>query len=140
AGFGRLLTQVIFRGPHWKRVETTPRRRTDGANHSIIFEGSFPATAKRFPERRVLVRLLRDGEQPVGARGDVDLTLDVVFAHPLDDAPGRRTWPGTIELLGDAQARLTLNLFHRESEDYYPDLQAALQPVVSPYRVTPLLM
>ena len=141
AGFARLLADVIFRAPHWKRVELTERRRSDGANRSLLFEGSFPATARRFPERRILVRILREGERPDQVRNDVDVTLDVTLALRLDaDDRRRRALAGSFAQEAQGRARLTLNLFHRESEDYYPDLQAALQPVVMPNRVTPLLM
>lgn len=141
AGFARLLSDVVFRAPQWKRVEHTERRRMDGANRSLVFEGSFSSTAKRFPDRRVLVRILREGEAPDRNGNNADITLDITLARHLDDDDRRRrTLPGHLEVRDDGQARLTLNLFHRESEDYYPDLQAALQPVVNPYRVTPLLM
>lgn len=141
AGFARMLTDVVFKAPHWKRLETTGRRRSDGTNRSLLFEGSFPATTKRYPERRVLVRILRDKEKPEPIRDDVDLTLEITLSLTLDaDDRKRRTLPGTFDQAANRRARLTLNLFHRESEDYYPDLQQALQPVVSPNRVTPLLM
>lgn len=141
AGFARLLADVVFRAPDWKRVEKTERRRTDGANRSLLFEGSFPVTAKRFPERRVLVRILREGEKAERVPDDVDVTLDITLALGLDpDDQRRRLLPGAVAQAAEGQASLMLNLFHRESEDYYPDLQAALQPVVMPNRVTPLLM
>ena len=141
AGFIRLLTDVVFRSSHWKLIERTDRRRTDGANQSVLFEGSFPATAKRFPERRVLVRILRDGEQPEQSTLEADVTLNVRLALRLaSDDQMRRALPGTVDADVDGQALLTLNLFHRDNEDYYPDLQAALQPVVMPNRVTPLVM
>ncbi|MFN7967687.1 MAG: hypothetical protein U0V87_18590, partial [Acidobacteriota bacterium] len=141
AGFSRLLTDIVFRAPYWKRGAETERRRTDGANLSLLFEGSFPATAKQYPERRVLVRILREGERPAPLRTDVDLTLDFTLALRLDaDDQRRRAAAGTLQPDEGGRALLTLNLFHRESEDYYPDLQAALQPVMMPNQITPLLM
>jgi hypothetical protein len=139
--FVRLLTDIVFRAPNWKRVESTSRRKTDGANRSILLEGSFPATTRRFPERRVLVRLLREDEKPDANRPAADVTLDIVLARmPGVEEDERRRAPGELAVDPDGVAQLTLNLFHRETEDYYPDLQATLQPVVSPYRVTPLLL
>ena len=140
-GFSRMLTDVVFRSPGWKQVEENARRRSDNANRSLLFEGSFPATNKRYPSRRLHVRILRDGEIPEPPRPDVDVTLDVTLSlnHSTHERE-RRQLPGTIERDGEGRARLCLNLFHREGEGYYQDLQAALQPVVSPNRVTPLLL
>lgn len=138
--FGRLLV-TLFREPGWKEVERVERRRTDGTAAAVLFRGGFASTAKRFPERRVLVRLVREGDTPPNGRDDVDFTLDVVLRRHLDvDDRARRGLAGAIATEAPNHARIELNLFHQESDQFYPDLQTTLQPVVSPYQVTPLLM
>lgn len=136
--FARLLTAEIFREPHWKVVERVERRLTDSPG--LLLEGSFSGTARRFPERRVHIRLLRDGEAAKGAR-EADFTFDIVLGRHVDrDEADRRSFPGVVVRDDDRGARLELNLFHRALEQYYADLQATLQPVMNPWQVSPLLM
>ncbi len=139
--FIRLLTTLVFREQEWKVLERVGERITDSTG--ILLEGQFRSSAKRFPERRVYIRLPREGEPAKGGL-DADLTLDIVLARHFDveDQPRRRL-PGLIE--GEEAARtghvqLELNLFHRSSDHFYTDLQTTLQPVLSPWQLSPLLL
>ncbi|MGH2561523.1 MAG: hypothetical protein ACRDJH_20855, partial [Thermomicrobiales bacterium] len=137
----RLLTTWVFREPTWKVAERVVRRRTDGTPAGVMLRGSFPSTAKRFPDRRVFVRFLREGDEAPKPRRDADFTLDVLLHRHLDvDDRARRAIPGSLSVVARDNARIALNLFHRASDQFYPDLQTTLQPVVSPYQVTPLLL
>lgn len=139
--FVRMLTTLVFRDQDWKVVERIGERLTDSAG--ILLEGQFRSTAKRFPERRVFVRLPGEGE-PVRGDRDADATLDLILARHFDvDDQQRRRHPGTLEARDSAQtgrATLTLNLFHRGTDLFYTDLQATLLPVLSPWQLTPLLL
>lgn len=138
-GFCALLRRRVLPDAHWKLREDIPKRLTD--SRSFLFEGSFPLTQRRYPERQLLVRVLVDDEEPRGAL-EADIVVDFVLRRNFDVVEAkRRGLPGQLVLdRATGCARVELNLYHRDTEEIYGDLQTRLQPVVSPHRVTPLLM
>ncbi len=133
-----LVVARLFPSPQWKVLERLERRRDQSAG--VLLEGSFNSTAKRYPDRRVLVRLARDTEQSKGGP-DADVVFDVSLERHLDmEDRERRDLPGGIEVRSDGVVRLRLNFFHRSSDEFYSDLKAQLQPVMSPWKVTPFMM
>jgi hypothetical protein len=139
--FIRLLTTLVFREPEWRVVERIGERITDSAG--LLLDGQFRASTKRFPERRVSIRLPREGEAAKGGH-EADLTLDIALNRHFDvNDHDRRRLPGALvgeEAARTGHARLELNLFHRGSDLFYTDLQATLQPVLSPWQLSPLLL
>ncbi len=139
--FARLLTTIVFREPEWQVIRH--EGMSDGGGISLVVEGQYRSQAKRFPERRVRIRLLREHAQ-VALEQDTDALIDIVLArHPTGADHLRGSVPGSIVLAEDGKAgyaQLTLNLFHRDSDLFYPDLQATLQPILDPRQLTPLLL
>ncbi|MEO8287003.1 MAG: hypothetical protein ABI670_11270 [Chloroflexota bacterium] len=146
AGFAALLRERIFT-PGWKVSEELEARFTQ--NRALVFEGSFNSTRKKYPARIIHARILADGDPSQ----DVDLRGDIVFDFVLErhlDIPEdkRRTLPGTVEAPAPGGGvnhkgrvvRFHLNLMHRSSQEIYRDLTTTLQPVVNPWKLTPLLM
>ena len=136
-----LLRERIFTAPHWKVVEELRAGLTQ--NRGIVFEGSFAGTRRKYPERLVHIRIVSDADIARNDHSRGDLVLEFLLQRHLDvDEGDRRRLPGTLDLAsGDLDsAYFALNLMHRSSAEIYRDLHTTLQPVVNPWKLTPLLM
>ena len=139
-GVRALLRKRIFKEGDWMVQDEAAASETRDA--VLLLEGSFQAMTRRYPRRRLFVRLLREGQlRGREVQPDVDLVLDLDLARHFDlDEAQRSSLPGSRADLGPRHLRFALNLSHRSGEHIYADLQNYLQPVVSPWKVTPLLL
>lgn len=137
ASFERLLLDRTFPNSTWTKIAAFEKRMTQ--NQGLLLEGSFAGAIKLYPKRRMYIRLLREGEQPV-AFSDTDFSVDFILRPHLDQPLEQRGQiAGTIENADPHRLRLELNLSHRSATTYH-DLQSVLQPVANPYKVCPLLL
>ena len=137
--FERLLFDYVFTAPNWKSLYVYDRRLTQ--NRGLLLEGSFANTMRRFPQRRVLVRVLRQGEAVIDSDIDADLSIDFVLSTHFDVPLSQRSSiAGAIDETDPRHLRVDLNLAHRTAMTLRQDLHLKLQPVVNPYKVCPLLL
>ena len=137
SGFTFLLTERVFPKAQFTVQEIVEQRFTQDAG--LVLEGSFPGTARAYPKRRLHVRILLNEAE---ARGPAEGDVAIVFRlrANLDQPEGLR-WvePGSLGLDDPSAATIALNLSHRTSEAVFADLQK-LQPVINPFKLTPLFM
>jgi hypothetical protein len=136
-----LLRERIFTAPQWKVAEELWAGLTQ--NRGIVFEGSFASTRRKYPERVVHIRILADSDTPRTEATHGDMVLEFILQRHLDVSEGeRRRLGGTLDLESGERdtAYFSLNLMHRSSTEIYRDLHTTLQPVVNPWKLTPLLM
>lgn len=139
AGCLSLLKSKVFPDNQWKVLREMSSRFTQNAG--LVLQGAFTAGRQRFPERTVHVRLLWEDEPVKDAGPQGEVLVEIRLRRYLDKTEGERR---ALEepLRVDAEARaiyLTLNLMGRAVE-LSSELEANLGPVVSPYKLTPLLL
>ncbi len=135
-----LLTQRVFPENQWSIVESIPEGLTRDAG--ILFEGSFNAFSRRFPERRVHVRILWEDEPTRDAGPLGEAVVQFRLRRHLDLAEEQRRFheePLSLDYRTH-QLDITLNLMHREEGNISPNLERIITPIVSPYKLTPLLL
>lgn len=139
-GFFSLLTERVFPNNQWKVIETTQAGLT--RNNGLILEGSFTSYSRKYPERRVHVRVLWEDEaiKDVGDNGEflIQFRLKRYLDWTEDE---RRLHAEPLEINYEAhQISVTLNLMYRDEAVISPTLDNVVGPIVSPYKLTPLLM
>ncbi len=139
-GFLDLLTSHVFRPGQWKVVERFRSRMTQNAG--LVLEGAFPSAARRFPERRVHVRVLMEDEPVKDASPLGEVVVEFRLRRYLDwDEETRRRHVEPVELEPEAHtARFTLNLMSRSGMGVSRELDEAIGKIVSPFKLTPLLL
>jgi len=132
-----LLTDHVFR--QWKVVDRLQSRMTQNAG--LVLEGAFPSIARRFPQRRVHVRVLVEDEPIKDANPLGEIVLEFRLRRYLDwDEETRRYHAESVELDPKAYtARFTLNLMGRTIEPSR-SLDNTIGKIVSPFKLTPLLL
>ena len=139
-GFLDLLTERVFPGNQWKVLETIQTGLT--RNNGLILEGSFTSYSRKFPERRVHVRILWEDEsiKDVGSNGE--FLIQFRLKRYLDwTEEERHLHAEPLEINYEArQINVSLNLMHRDEVNMSPTLDKMVGPIVSPYKLTPLLM
>ncbi|HIQ05394.1 MAG TPA: hypothetical protein EYH31_06815 [Anaerolineae bacterium] len=139
AAFLTLLRRKAFAGNSWKVVQKVEASRF--RNAGLLLEGAYSHLARTYPARRVFAQVIGPGEEIHPHQVDCDLTFQFVLRRHLDlPMSERRRLPGHVELEDERTVRLELNIMHRDEEGIYRDLHQALQPVVNPYKMSPLLM
>ena len=138
-GFLDLLTSHVFRPSQWKVIERFRSRLTQNAG--LVLEGAFPGAARRFPNRRVHVRVLVEDEPIKDANPLGEVVLEFRLRRYLDwDEETRRRHVEPVELDPEAHtARFTLNLMGR-TIGVGRELDMVIGKIVSPYKLTPLLL
>ena len=139
-GFLDLLTSHVFRPGQWKVVERRKSRMTQNAG--LVLEGAFPSAARRFPERRVHARVLMEDEPGKDANPLGEVVVEFCLCRYLDwDEETRRQHVEPVELDPEVHtARFTLNLMSRSGMGVSRELDEAIGKIVSPFKLTPLLL
>lgn len=140
-GFFNLLAEKVFPDNQWKILET----RQDGLltrNQGLILEGSFTSYSRKFPERRVHVRILWEDESIKDMSVEGEFLIQFRLKCYLDKSEAeRRALYVPLEFDYEArQIRLTLNLMCQNEADVSPNLERAIGAIVSPYKFTPFMM
>jgi hypothetical protein len=138
--FEQLLTQRIFPSNQWNVTQAIP----DGLTRNLgwVLEGQFNAFARKFPKRRVHVRILWEDDDVRDANPLGDVTVQFRLRRYLNlPEEDRRHRAEPLQLDYDArQINVTLNLMCREDGGISPTLERLVAPIVSPYKLTPLLL
>jgi hypothetical protein len=139
-GFFNLLTTRVFPDNQWKVVERTQMGLT--RNNGLLLEGSFTSYSRRYPERRLYVRVLWEDETIKDVEGSEDFLIQFRLKRYLDwTEADRRLYTEPLEIdYQDRQINITLNLMYRDEASISPTLDKLVAPIVSPYKLTPLLM
>ncbi|RMD59636.1 hypothetical protein D6833_11130, partial [Candidatus Parcubacteria bacterium] len=138
--FFDLLTRKVFPKNQWTLVERITGRLT--RNPGLVLEGSFNSFVRRFPERRVHVRVLWEDEPVKDAAPLGEVVIQFRLRRYLDwpeEKRRRHAEPIQVNYEG-RKIEFTLNLMHREEDAISPNLERIVGPVVSPYKLTPLLL
>lgn len=138
-GFLYLLQNKAFPDTQWKVIEKFPERYTQNAG--LLLEGAFNSSRQHFPDRRVHVRLVweDEGVKDAACRGEV--LVEITLRRHLDKREEERRFraePLHIDF-EMRQIQLTINLMGR-SVEISPQLDRAIGPIVSPFKLTPLLL
>lgn len=139
-GFLDLLTSHVFQSGQWKVIDRLKSRMTQNAG--LVLEGAFPSAARPFPERRVHVRVLMEDEPIKDANPLGEIVLEFRLRRYLDwDEETRRHHVEPVELDPEIHtARFTLNLMSRSGMGVSRELDEAIGKIVSPFKLTPLLL
>ncbi len=139
-GFQKLLKEQIFKGDNWKIYRSLDYTFTQ--NRAYIFEGAFPnTTRKNFPDRRLQVQIIAEGEQVRQTLSEEDLVLTFQLLLNYDKPEQkRRTLPGTISYPQPKWTTFTMNMSYNSGKESYGDLHTTLGPVVAPWKITPMLL
>jgi len=138
--FFSLLTNKVFPDNQWTVIEHITGGLT--RNAGLVLEGCFHSFARRFPERRVHVRALWEDEPVKDAAPLGEVVVQFRLQRYLDwPEEKRRHHAEPIQIRYEArQIELTINLMHREEGAVSPQLEQVVGPIVSPYKLTPLLL
>lgn len=139
--FFELLTVKVFPDNQWKVIENIQAGLT--RNDGMILEGSFNSYSRKYPERRIHIRLLWEDEAIKEEGASIaELLIQFRLRRYLDRTEEERRHHSTpLEIKYESrQINLTLNLMYRGEIDISPTLDKAVSPIVSPYKLTPLLM
>lgn len=138
-GFLALLKSKVFPDNQWKVLREMSSRFTQNAG--LVLQGAFTAGRQRFPERTVHVRVLWEDEPVKDAGPQGEVLVEIRLRRYLDKTEGeRRVLEEPLRIDHDGRAMyLTLNLMGRAVE-LSSELEANLGPIVSPYKLTPLLL
>jgi hypothetical protein len=138
--FFNLLTTKIFPDNQWTVVERISGGLT--RNMGLVLEGSFNSFNRRFPERRVHVRVMWEEEPIKDAAPLGEVVIQIRLLRHLDwPEEKRRYHTEPVQINYEArQVELTLNLMYRGEEAVSPRLEGIVGPIVSPYKLTPLLL
>ncbi|PZS05646.1 MAG: hypothetical protein DLM69_00765, partial [Candidatus Chloroheliales bacterium] len=136
--FKTLLQQRVFKGK-WRAEDDVDA--TSMRDAALLLVGSFPQTAAKYPERRIYVKIVRDGNRAEASEPLADLTIECDLRRYLDlPEADRRGEAGSFIDADPSRLRLTLNAWHQSSDEMYPTLQQSLGDLVAPRRVTPLML
>lgn len=139
-GFFKLLVKKVFPENQWSVSERMGEGLT--RNAGLLLEGGFSSFTRRFPERRVHVRILWEDEAVKDAAPMGELVVQFRLRRFLDwPEDKRRSYAEPLRFDYSArQIDVTLNLMHREEGAISPRLEQIVGPIVSPYKLTPLLL
>lgn len=141
AAFFDLLRAHVFPESHWKLKEQLPPDRMT-QNTGLVLEGSFPSIEVDFPERKIHVRVLWEDEsiKDAGALGEVVVQFRL-RRHLKKTEEQRRQLAHPVELAYEGRRiEIDLNLMYRDDKGVSPQLERQIGRIVSPYKLTPLLM
>lgn len=138
--FSKLIVEKIFPDNQWKVVKQISGSMV--SNAGMVLEGSFRNFRRRFPERLVHVRVLWEDEAIKDPSHKGEIVVQVHLRRHLDwSEERRRNYATPIEVRHKAhQIDINLNLMHRDPKTISPQLERTVGPVVSPYKLTPLLL
>jgi hypothetical protein len=138
--FFNLLTTKVFPSNQWTVVERISGGLT--RNAGLVLDGSFSSFARLFPERRIHVRVLWEEEPVKDAAPLGEVVIQIRLRRHLDwPEEKRRHHAETIHLDHESrQVELTLNMMHRGERTVSLQLERIVGPIVSPYKLTPLLL
>ncbi len=138
--FQQLLTQRVFTSNLWTVTEIIPDGLT--RNLGLVLEGHFSGFARKFPKRCVHVRILWEDDTVRDANPLGDVVVQIRLRRYLDlPEEDRRHRAEALQIDYNArQINLTLNLMAREDGAISPTLERLVAPIVSPYKLTPLLL
>ncbi len=139
-GFLQLLTTRVFPSNQWNVVDRVKGGLT--SNWGVVLEGSFASLARRFPERRVHVRLLWEDEPIKDASALAEVVLQIRLQSHLDwPEEKRRQHAEPVRLnAANRQIDLVLNLMQRHEGSMSTLLEQQVAPIISPFKLTPLLL
>lgn len=139
-GFFNLLTVKVFPDNQWKAIERIQVGLT--RNNGLILEGSFTSYSRKYPERRLHVRVLWEDEMVKDVESSGEFLIQFRLKRYLDWTEAeRRLYAEPLEINYEAhQINVTLNLMYRDEAGISPTLDKLVAPIVSPYKLTPLLM
>lgn len=138
--FLKLLTTKVFPDNQWTAVERIPGGLT--RNVGLVLEGNFNNLVRRFPERRVHAWILWEDEPVKDAAPRGEVVIQFRLQRYLDWPEAKRrhhTEPIHINY-ESREIEFTLNLMYREERGISPQLERIIGPIVSPYKLTPLLL
>ncbi len=138
--FFSMLIKKVFPDNQWTVVERIPIGLTRNAR--LVLEGSFNNFTRRFPERTVHVRVLWEDEPVKDAAPLGEVVIQFRLQRYLDQPEEKRRHraePIQINYEG-RRVEMTLNLMHREEGAISPQLERIIGPIVSPFKLTPLLL
>lgn len=137
-GLKKLLVTKVFPANQWSVVEEIPDRLTQNAG--IVFRGSYVSQARRFPERTVHVRLLWE-EEDVRDEPQGEVVVQIRLHRYLDVPESSRKELSTPINIDFENRTISLDLnLSRRDEAISPNLERAIGPIVTPYKLTPLLL
>ncbi len=138
--FQQLLTQRLFPDNQWVVSETVADGLT--RNLGMVMEGQYSSFARKFPKRRIHVRILWEDDAVRDANPLGEIVVQIRLRRHLDlPEEERRRHAVPLQIDYDArQVNLTLNLMAREEGAISPTLERLVAPIVSPYKLTPLLL
>lgn len=108
--FVQLLTTLVFKSENWTASNIQQRRFMQNAE--LVFSGAFPDMVRKFPERKVSVRILGDDETAVEHKSKAECTLTFVLHRHFDISHSeRQRILGSMELdKSNYTANFALNL------------------------------
>ena len=139
SGMMALLKNKVFPDNQWKVQRQWEDRFTQNAG--LVVRGAFTTGRQSYPDRTVHVRLLWEDEPVKDANVQGEVLLEIRLRRYLEQVEGeRRAHEEPLDIDNDGRAiHLTLNLMGR-SLDLSPNLERHIGPVVSPFKLTPLLL
>lgn len=138
--FQQLLTQRVFPPNQWTVIDAIPDGLT--RNLGLVLEGHFNGFSRKFPKRRIHVRILWEDDSVRDANPLGDVVVQIRLRRHLDlPEEERRLRAEPLQIDYDTrQINLALNLMMREDGAISPTLERLVAPIVSPYKLTPLLL
>lgn len=138
-GMTSLLRSRVFPDNQWKVLRQLEERFTQNAG--LVVRGAFTTGRQSYPDRTVHVRLLWEDEAAKDANIQGEVLLEIRLRRYLEQTEGeRRVHEEPLRIDNDGRAiHMTLNLMGR-SLDLSPTLDQRIGPVVSPFKLTPLLL
>lgn len=135
--FLNLLTAKIFPSNHWKVLDRSAGGLFPSAG--LTLEGSFSSGKTRFPDRRIVVRVLWQDEPDLGSISAEDITI----LFRLGQGTPLTTHNDDAILQIDQstrQVRIWLDVTRRIDKLKSPQLEQHISPVVLSSRLNPLLL
>jgi len=139
SGFVSLLKTKVFPDNQWQIRKEIPERFTQ--NRGLVITGAFTRSQQQFPKRTVHVRILWEDESVKDAQPEGEILIQIRLRRYLDKTESeRRSQAKPLQIdYGDHAINITLNLLSR-SEPLSPQLERTIGSIVSPYKLTPLLL
>lgn len=139
SGMMALLRSRVFPENQWKVQRQWEDRFTQNAG--LVVRGAYTSGRQSYPDRTVHVRLLWEDEPVKDANVQGEVLLQIRLCRYLEQVEGeRRAHEEPLRIDNDGRAiHMTLNLMGR-TLDLSPTLDQRIGPVVSPFKLTPLLL
>ena len=136
----RLLRKRFFKDADWKVIDEG--LASGNRDAFLLLEGGFAQTSRRYPQRRIYIRIIRDDHAHhalIPLLADLTLTIDLSRYRELSENQ-QLDEPGSFETSKPRNLRLRLNLSHHDPQQIYAPLRNELRTAISSRRVTPLLL